>query len=100
MGNELINCINVAHKKIWVKHDGLTAGHWDRLAPINKVGHGQVWADVQGWAFGAKQLWNRWRLLAVDWSSEGYLRIRDGLVLEGEIQETGDEENHYDERLY
>jgi hypothetical protein len=35
--------------------------------------------------------------LAVDRSREGYLHIRDGLVLEGEIQEMEDEENHYEE---
>ena len=38
--------------------------------------------------------------MAVDWSREGYLRIRDGLVSEGEIQEMEDEENHYDEGPY
>ena len=34
--------------------------------------------------------------LAADWSREGYLHIRDGLVLEGEIQEMEDKENYYD----
>jgi hypothetical protein len=38
--------------------------------------------------------------LAADRSREGYLRIRNGLVLEGEIQEMEDKENHYDEGLY
>ncbi len=38
--------------------------------------------------------------LAADWSREGYLHIRDGLVLEGEIQEMEDKENHYDEGPY
>ncbi len=38
--------------------------------------------------------------LAVDWSREGYFCIRDGLVLEGEIQEMEDKENHNDEEPY
>jgi hypothetical protein len=40
-----------------------------------------------------------------DWSTinklrDGYLRIRDGLVLEGEAQEKNNEENFYDEGPY
>jgi hypothetical protein len=40
-----------------------------------------------------------------DWSAivrsrNWYIRIRDGLVLEGEIQEMNDEENFYDEGPY
>jgi hypothetical protein len=38
--------------------------------------------------------------LAVDRSRDGYLCIKDWLVLEGEIQEMEDGENHYDEGLY
>ncbi len=38
--------------------------------------------------------------LAVDRSRDGYLHVKDGLVLEGEIQETEDEENHYDKEPY
>ncbi len=38
--------------------------------------------------------------LSKDWSAivrlrDGYIHIRDGLVLEGEIQEKNDEENFY-----
>jgi hypothetical protein len=35
--------------------------------------------------------------LAIDRVRDWYLRIKDGLVTEGEIQEMEDEENHYDE---
>jgi hypothetical protein len=35
--------------------------------------------------------------LAVDRLRDGYLRIKDGLVSEGEIQEMEDKKNHYDE---
>jgi hypothetical protein len=38
--------------------------------------------------------------LAIDRSRDGYLRIKDGLVLEGEIQEMEDEENYYDKGPY
>jgi hypothetical protein len=37
---------------------------------------------------------------AIDGSREAYIRIRDGLVLEGEIQEMNDEENFYNNGLY
>ena len=36
----------------------------------------------------------------IDRSRDGYIRIRDGLVLEGEIQEMNDEENFYDNGPY
>ncbi len=38
--------------------------------------------------------------LAIDGSREGYIRIRDGLVLEGKIQEMNDEENFYNDGPY
>ncbi len=34
--------------------------------------------------------------LAINRLRDGYLRIKDGLVSEGEIQEMEDKENHYD----
>jgi hypothetical protein len=38
--------------------------------------------------------------LAINRSRDGYLRIKDGLVTGGEIQEMEDEENHYDEERF
>jgi hypothetical protein len=38
--------------------------------------------------------------LAIDGSREAYICIRDGLVLEGEIQEMNDEENFYNDGPY
>jgi hypothetical protein len=38
--------------------------------------------------------------LDIDKSRDGYIRIRDGLVLEGEIQEMNDKENFYNEGPY
>jgi hypothetical protein len=37
---------------------------------------------------------------AIDKSRDGYIRIRDGLVLEGEIQEMNNKENFYNEGPY
>jgi hypothetical protein len=37
--------------------------------------------------------------LAINRLRDGYLCIKDGLVLEGEIQEMEDKENHYDKEL-
>ncbi len=37
---------------------------------------------------------------AIDKSRDGYIRIRDGLVLEGEIQEMNNEENFYNKGPY
>ncbi len=38
--------------------------------------------------------------LDIDRSQDGYIRIRDGLVLEGEIKEMNNEENFYNEGPY
>ncbi len=38
--------------------------------------------------------------LAIYGSREAYIRIRDGLVLEGEIQEMNNEENFYNDGPY
>ncbi len=37
---------------------------------------------------------------AIDKSKEKFIRIKDGLVLEGEVQEMNDEENFYNEGSY
>jgi hypothetical protein len=37
---------------------------------------------------------------AIDRSRDGYIRIRDGLVSEGKINEMNNEENIYNKRLY
>ncbi len=38
--------------------------------------------------------------LAIDRSRDAYIHIRDGLVLEGEVQEMEDEEKFYDKGPY
>ncbi len=48
---------------------------------------------MQGWVFGPGDygLFKDWS--AIVWSRDGYICIRDGLVLEGEVQEMDDKEN-------
>ncbi len=56
---------------------------------------------MQGWVFGGGGdygIFKDWS--AIDRSRDGYIRIRDGLVLEGEVQEMDNEENFYDEGPY
>ncbi len=55
---------------------------------------------MQGGAFGARDygLFEDW--LDINRSRDGYIRIRDGLVLVGEIQEMNDEENFYNDGPY
>ncbi len=50
------------------------------------------------WGPGDYGIFEDW--LGIDKSRDGYIRIRDGLVFEGEIQEMNDEENFYDEGPY
>ncbi len=38
--------------------------------------------------------------LTIDRLRDGYIRIRNGLVLEGEVQEINDEQNFYNEEPY
>jgi hypothetical protein len=100
MGNAVISCICAAHKKY---ESNLL--DWQRVVEI-------------GWCLLTKQdmerfeemckdellgpgdygLFEDW--LAIDRSRDGYIRIRDGLVLEGEVQKMEDEENFYDEGPY
>jgi hypothetical protein len=55
---------------------------------------------VRGRAFGAGGLWILHDWLDINRSRDGYIRIRDGLVLVGEVQEMSNEENFYNNGLY
>jgi hypothetical protein len=99
-GNALINCINAAHKKY-----ELNAMDWQQVIEIGL--RLLTRADMERFEqmredgiMGPSNYGIFEDYLAVDWLREGYLHIRDGLVLEGEIQEMEDKENHYDEGLY
>jgi hypothetical protein len=89
-GNALINCINADHKKYesnvmdwqWVIEIG-----WRLLTRPDMERFEQMCKDrfLGSSNCGIFEDWS-----AVDWSREGYLRIRDGLVSEGKIQEMED----------
>jgi hypothetical protein len=99
-GSALINCINAAY----TKHES-NAMDWQMVIEIG-------WclltrADIERFEqmcedgllrpsdYGIFEDWP-----AIDRSRDGYLRIKDELVLEGETQEMEDKENHYDEEPY
>jgi hypothetical protein len=92
-GNALISCIHAAHMKY-------------ELKPLD-----WQWVVEIGWCLLMKQDMGRFEEMCKDgllgpgdyglfedWFAivrlrDGYIRIRDGLVLEGEIQEMNDKEN-------
>jgi hypothetical protein len=94
-GNAVISCICAAHKKY-----ELNLADWQRVIEI-------------GWRLLTKQVMERFEQMCKDgllgpgdyglfedWldinrSRDGYIRIRDGLVLVGEVQEMNDEEIFY-----
>jgi hypothetical protein len=99
-GNVIINCVQAAHEKY----------------PSNPPD----WQDVivRGWRLLTKRDMHKFKNLCKDgllgpgdygifedWSAinklqEKYIRIKDGLISEGEVQEMIDEENFYDEGPY
>ncbi len=99
-GNSVISCIDAAHMKYesnlldwqWVVEIGwhlLTKqgmGRFEEMCKEGLLGPGD---------YGLFKDWS-----AIDGSREAYIRIRDGLVLKGEIQEMNDEENFYNEGPY
>ncbi len=99
-GNIIISCVQAAHEKY-------------QSNPPD-------WQDVivRGWRLLTKQDMRKFKKLCEDgilgpgeyvifedWSAinksqEKYIRIKDGLISEGEVQEMNDEEFFYDEGLY
>jgi hypothetical protein len=99
-GNALINCINAAHTKY-----ELNAMDWQRVIEISwclltRTDMGRFKQMCEDGLLGPSNygIFEDW--LAINRSRDGYLRIRDGLVLKEEIQEMEDKENHYDEGPY
>jgi hypothetical protein len=99
-GNAVISCIHAAHTKyelnlldcqrvveisfcLFMRRDMVRFQEMcdDGLLGPRNYGIFEDWSDI-------------------DRSRDGYIRIRDGLVLEGEIQEMNNEENFYDEGPY
>ncbi len=100
VGTAVISCIDAAHTKyesnpldwqrvveigwhLLMKQD---MGRFEEMCKEGLLGPG-YYGLVEDW-------------LAMDGSREAYIRIRDGLVLEGEIQEMNNEENFYDDGSY
>jgi hypothetical protein len=99
-GNAVISCICMAHTKY-----ESNPVYWQQVVEI-------------GWRLLTKQDMERFEEMCKDgllgpgdyglfedWSDinrsrDGYIHIRDGLILVGEIQEMNDEENFYNDGLY
>ena len=86
-GNAVISCIHAAHKKY--ESNPLD---WQRVVEIDwclltKQDMGRFKEMYEDGLLGPGDygLFEDW--LAIDRSREGYIRIRGGLVLEGEVQE-------------
>jgi hypothetical protein len=99
-GNALINCINAAHKKY-----ESNAMDWQMVIEIGwclltRVDMERFEQMCEDGLLGPSdyRIFEDWS--AIDRLRDGYLRIKDGLVLEGEIQEMKDKENHYDVEMY
>jgi hypothetical protein len=99
-GNAVISCICVAHTKYesnpvdwqWVIEIGwclLTKQDMERFEEMCKDGF------LGPGDYGLFEDWSD-----INRSRDGYIRIRDGLVLEGEVQEMNDKENFYNDGLY
>jgi hypothetical protein len=93
MGNAVISCIHAAHKKYesnpldWQR---VVENCWHLLTKQD-MGRFKIMCKDGLLGLGEYGLFEGW--LAIDRSREAYIRIRDGLFLEGEVQEMEDEEN-------
>jgi hypothetical protein len=99
-GNAVISCIHVAHTKyasnlldwqrvVLIGYPLFMRQDMERFQEICKDGLlGQ----------GVYEIFEDWT--AIDVSRDGYIRIRDGLVLDGEIQEMNNKEKFYNKGPY
>jgi hypothetical protein len=99
-GNAVISCIDAAHTKYESK-----PLDWQRVVEISwhlltKQDMGRFEEMCKEGLLGPRdyRLFKDW--LAIDGSREAYICIRDGLVLEGKIQEMNNEESFYDNGPY
>jgi hypothetical protein len=99
-GNAVISCIHVAHMKY--ESNPLD---WQQVVEIGCPLF--IWQDMERfqemckdglWGQGDYGIFKDW--ITIDRLRDGYIRIRDGLVLDGEIQEMNDEEIFYNEGPY
>jgi hypothetical protein len=99
-GNAVISCICAAHTKY-----ELNLLDWQQVVEMGY--HLFMRQDIERFQemckdgllgqgdYGISKDWS-----VIDRSRDGYISIRDGLVLEGEIQEMNNEENFYNEGPY
>ncbi len=68
--------------------------------PVDKAGHGRFQEMCEDGLLGPGDygIFEDW--LAINRLRDGYVCIRDGLVLEGEVQEMDDKENFYNKEPY
>jgi hypothetical protein len=99
-GNAVICCIHVAH----LKYDSNPLD-WQQAIEIGyhllmKQDMGRIKEMCEDGLLrpGDYGIFEDW--LGINKSRDGYIRIRDGLVLEGEIQEMNNKENFYNEGPY
>jgi hypothetical protein len=99
-GNAVISCIHAAHEKYESK-----LLDWKRVVEIGwslltKQDMGRFKEKCEDGLLRPRDygLFKNWS--AIDGSREAYIRIKDGLVLEGEIQEMNNEENYYNDGPY
>jgi hypothetical protein len=97
--NVLIKCINAAHKKY-----ESNAMDWQMVIeigwrPITRADMERFEQICEDGLLGPSDYGN-FEESTIDRSRDGYLCIKDGLVLEGEIQEMEDKENHYGKKPY
>jgi hypothetical protein len=99
-GNAVISCIHAAHAKY--ESNPLD---WQRIVEIGycmfmRQDMERLQEMCEDGLLGQEDygFFEDWS--AIDRSRGGYIRIRDGLVLKGEIQEMNNEENFYNEGPY
>jgi hypothetical protein len=99
-GNVLISCIHAAHTKYesnlldWQRVVEIS---WCLLTKQDMEKFEEMCKDVL-LGPGDYVIFEDWSAIAR--SRDGYISIKDGLVLEGEVQEVNDEVNFYDKEPY
>jgi hypothetical protein len=99
-GNAVISCIHVAHTNYesnlldwqWVVEIGYCLFTRQDMVRFQEMCEDGLLGPGD---YGFFEDWS-----AINRSRDGYIRIRDGLVLEGKIQEMNNKENFYDKGLY
>jgi hypothetical protein len=95
-GNAVISCICAAHTTKYesnpVDWQQVIEIDWRLLTKQDMERFEEMWEDglLGPGDYGLFEDWSD-----INRSRDGYIRIRDGLILVGEIQEMNDEENFY-----